>query len=72
MPKQDDTQRSLGRIEGHLKSILQQLDRGDKRMENHGRRIRRVENRQTGLWIGGGVLTGVIIFADKIKTLFGN
>ena len=71
MPEQDDTQRSLGRIEGHLESISAKLDRSDKRMDNHAKRIRNVEKRQWGTVLAGGLVTTGFVFADKIKTLFG-
>lgn len=71
MPKQDDTQRSLGRIEGTLASILANLERGDKRMDDHGKRLRHVEKRQSATWIAGAALSGILVFADKIKGLFG-
>ena len=71
MKDQDNIQRSLGQIEGHLKSILAQLERGDKRMDDHGKRLRHVEKKQAGTWIAGAALTGLLVFADKIKGLFG-
>ena len=71
MANLDEIQRTLGRIEGALSAIQEDMSEGKSRMDNHGERIRRVENRQTATWMAGGVIAAGLAFTEKIKHLWG-
>ena len=62
-----NTQRALGRIEGSLKEIKGMLSNDRERLNDHGKRIAKVENRIYAVWVIGPVLLFLVGFAKNAK-----
>ena len=50
-----NTQRALGRIEGKLGAIHAEMTRGHMRMNEHGKRLSKLEGRMRAVWYIGPV-----------------
>lgn len=61
-------ERSLGRIEGRLESIQQQLTVGERRMDGYSARIRKLEGWR---WFVIGTAAAVAIIVNWIMSVWG-
>ena len=64
----DDILRSLGRIEGRLKAIDENLGKLNGRLDHHSNRLRKLERWQATL-AGAGAIIGVAVGAFIRKWL---
>ena len=62
MEQLNEIQRSLGRVEGNLKSLVKLSERTDARLNNHSGRIRKLENWRWYIIGAVGAVIGLVGF----------